>query len=228
MKTLLTVLFVMLCLTPSFADEGLYVTGAIGQSRFSLTTPDGTWRQEGLGYHAVREAFAWSAGLGYGWENWAVEAAYVDFGRMSSGGRAVADWAYDCDDKSYDRRSKSVAFDATDSLQAGTLRVKYNLDVWGVRPFLAAGIFAGTHEVTSWFGNTQGTTRHYPFDGVLAGPVVGGGICYKWVCGQVDYYRAVVQGGFPISTEIVMPSAMVKIPLTWDIGGDTRDYLWQR
>lgn len=208
----------MVCLlsTPAWADEGLYVTGAIGQSRFSLTTPDGTWRQEGLGYHATKEALAWAAGVGYGWEHLAVELTYVDFGHVSSGGLAVGDWAYHPETQTYNHKAKVVKFDATDQMQGGSVRVKYNWDVWGFRPFLAGGFWVGHHALTFWTDHGKGhITNNDSFRGILAGPVVGGGICYKWVCGQVDYYRAVTQSGFPISTEIVMPSALVKVPLSW-------------
>ena len=207
-------------LTPAYAQDGPYITGAIGQSRFSLTAPDGTWRQEGLGYHATKESLAWQAGLGYGWANgWAVEANYIDFGAVSNGGNAVGDEDYRPATKTYNHHAQVNQFEATDQLQAGSLRLLKSFDVgYGFRPFLAAGMWAGVHDLSFWTRYDKRKTRYNDqYGGVLFGPVVGGGLCYALpiasVCGQVDYYRAVSQSGFPISTEIVMPTAALKVPM---------------
>lgn len=201
----------------AWADEGFYVTGSIGQSRFSLTAPDGTWRQEGLGYHATRESVAWAAGVGYRWDHWAIEGGYLDLGRVKSGGMTVDDAAYNTETRTCDGHAPHAAFNATDRIQAGTLKIKYSTEVWTMRPFLSAGVFVGHHGLNWWtdYGREHVTSNNN-YGGLMAGPIVGGGICYKWLCGQVEYLRAVTQSAFPISTEIVMPSAVLNIPLKWE------------
>ena len=220
-RTACAVILSLAFLTPAYAQEGPYITGAIGQSRFSLTAPDGTWRQEGLGYHATKESLAWQAGLGYGFaDGWAVEATYIDFGAVSNGGNAVGDEGYRPATKTYNHHAQVNQFEATDQLQSGSLRLLKSFDVgYGFRPFLAAGMWAGVHDLSFWTRYSQNRVRYNDqYGGVLFGPVVGGGLCYDLpiasVCGQVDYYRAVSQSGFPISTEIVMPTAAIKVPLT--------------
>ena len=220
----LLLLLALACLSPvhANAEDGFYVTGEIGQSRFSLTTPDGTWRQEGFGYHATKQSLAWSAGVGYGWEHWAVELGYLDFGRVSSGGYATGDADYNPTTKAVRPGAAESQFNATDATQAGVFKVKRSFDVWGLSPFLEAGGFVGLHHLNFWTRNSCGVVQNVggpTFQGLVAGPMVGGGICYSMgyasVCGQVEYYRAISQSGFPISTEIILPTAGVQIPLRW-------------
>ena len=219
----MTIILLILTLlaVPAYADEGLYGYGAIGQSRFSQTTPDGAWHQDAIGVTDTEQSLAWQAGLGYGWSNWAVEAGYIDIGRVSSGGLAVGDADYYPEKHDYNHQAHVVRFNATDSLQAGAVKVKYNFDgMLGFRPFLEAGIWVGGHAVSLWTDHGKGNVTHSTFSGMLAGPVVGGGLCYDVlgmasVCGQVEYYKSMTQSGFPISTEVVMPSAVLKVPLVW-------------
>lgn len=204
------VLLILLCALPASAEDGLYVYGLAGQSRFGLTTPDGTWRQEGLGYHATRQAVAWGAGLGYGWSHVAIEAGYLDFGKPASGGYAVSDADYYPSTKSYNHQAQAVYFTAKDTMQAGQVKAKFFTDFYGFTPFITGGLWGGPHQV-----DVAINAQHIAFHGFLIGVSGGGGLCYKYVCGQVDYYKGISQTGYPISTEIVMPSVQVKIPLVW-------------
>lgn len=223
LRILLIVLAFFLGVAMARAD-GPYVTGSLGQARYSLTAPDGSWRQEALGHHATRESLAWSVGAGYQWDHLAVEASYLNFGAVSDGGSHVSDEEYG------KRNLKDVEkFDATDRIQGGVLKAIYRVNIMGFTPFLSAGVWGGQHTLTWWATHPHGVTD-YTMSGMLLGGVAGGGICYQWVSLQVEYYKAFAQTGFPISTEIVLPSVKLNVPLSAfsELAGSTRDYLWQR
>ncbi|MDE2099266.1 MAG: outer membrane beta-barrel protein, partial [Patescibacteria group bacterium] len=201
------------CALPAQAEDGLYLYGTIGQSRFNQAGTDGNWRQEAVGVRKRIEDLAWSAGLGYRFNPYfAVEAGYLDFGVMQSGGGVVDDRAYHPSNHTYDHRWPVAQFDAQDALQAGTLKGKVSYPLGPLSPFLTAGVWGGPHQLT-WINSNR---PHYveSFHGMLIGVSAGGGLCYGWVCGQVEYYRSMSQSGFPMTSAIVMPSVTLNVPFS--------------
>lgn len=209
------ILCLCLCLVTSVqANEGFYVTGSLGQSRFSLTTPDGTWRQELLGYQATRQSLMLSAGLGYTWSAWSLEASYLDLGHVTVQGPWVDDAQYGAHrfGGSQAPWMHVVHGRVTDHVYGGAIKIKRSMDLGLIHPFLSAGIWGGPHHAQVWIQNAQ-DLQTVNFTGIVGGVVAGGGLCYHWICGQVEYYKALTQKGFPVSTEIIVPSVRVTIPL---------------
>jgi len=85
----------VLCATSVFADDGFYVTGSLGQSRFDPGVPDGTWHNQALGYQFTKQDLAYKAGLGYSMNHWNVELNYIHFGSVKMFGGTVDDRGYD-------------------------------------------------------------------------------------------------------------------------------------
>jgi len=106
-----------------------------------------------------------------------------------------------------------------DSSQGGSISLTRSFPFGDFSPFLGVGIWAATHTVSwvAWGENIHQSTprsQEYSYNGILIGPMVTGGVCYKWVCAQVDYYKVMSHSGYPIAKDIMMPTVAIKIPLS--------------
>jgi hypothetical protein len=66
------------------------------------------------------------------------------------------------------------------------------------------------HHITAHHSAAPG--RPAEFEGVLPMAVVGGGLCWQWVCGEVNYYRGMMAPQYPISTQAIVPMLTMKYP----------------
>lgn len=195
----------------------LYAIGGAGGSFFKATTQDGTWRQDGMGSTSMGlTSVTGKVGLGVIVSpEWAVEFAYSYLGSNSSRGQAVHDEEYDPINKRCAKASCPTPsqFGAKDTVQVIELAVLRKFELWGLHPFLKAGVFMGVHDLKYWVqDSTNLDIGHGQYSGYIPGLLVGGGTCYGWVCGEATYYNGLGSTGYPIARNVIVPMLTVKIP----------------
>jgi hypothetical protein len=220
-----TLLTCILLLAGAATAGEFYLTGGVGQTRFEPTVPDGTWYQEAFPYQFTKQDLGWQIGAGYALtEAWAVEIKYLDFGTARLHGRwTTSDANYNPIIHQPTGAYMSWMGTGQDRVHGVSLAVRRAWQIGGVDPFLLAGGIIGHHHIqveVSDLRDQHGQALPMPsgdhsasFSGMLYGGVVGGGVCYQHICGQVEYYKILSHAGFPISTSIVMPTLIVRVPL---------------
>jgi len=186
--------------SPALAVD-IFVEGGIGPSFLQRTTPDGVWWQEPFPHSFNLTSLAWKAGLGVQLdEHWSLTASYVSLGTAKAVTEAVSDHNYDHGD----RKDPRFLITAYDNYHGGQLVAFYHWTQWPVQPFVSGGVAGMLHHVTA----NQATE----FSGVIPMAVVGGGLCWQWMCGEVSYYRGVQAPQYPISTEVIVPMLAGRYP----------------
>lgn len=186
---------------PAYAAE-VFVEGGIGPSLFQRTTPDGIWWQQPFPHSFDLSSFAWKAGVGLQLdEHWSVTGSYVSLGTA----KAVTEYVSDHDYDHGHRDGARKLLTAYDRYQGGQVLARYRWTDWPVQPFLEGGVALMHHEITANL-----TTQ---FDGVIPMVVVGGGACWRWLCGELNYYRGIQAPSYPISTSVLIPMLSLRIPL---------------
>lgn len=185
----------------------LFVEGGVGTTVFQKTTPDGVWWQQPFPHSFDLHTMAFKAGLGLQLnEHWSVTGSYVNLGTIKAFTEAVSDENYDHGD----RKDKRVRLTAYDNYQGGQVMVAYRWTQWPVQPFLSGGVAVMSHHVRAYHSLSGNTPTEYA--GVLPMAVVGGGLCWQWVCGEVNYYRGIMAPQYPISTSVIVPMLTLKYP----------------
>jgi hypothetical protein len=203
MKLLLT-LALLAITTPAIAAD-LFIEAGVGQSIFQRTTPDGVWWQSPFPHHFELNSLALKAGLGVQLnEHWSVTASYVSLGTVKAFTEAVSDHNFDYGD----RKDPRVHLTTYDSYQGGQVLGQYRWTQWPVQPFLQGGVAVMSHHIRVYHSLGSGTPTE--FTGVIPMVVVGGGLCWQWVCGEVSYYRGVQAPQYPISTQAIVPMLSVR------------------
>lgn len=179
------------------------------------TTPNGTWVQldQKHGYDTL------SLGLKTGLETTITEHWYIGAGYVSLG--TTQAWTEAKSDEEFFNGKHGVAdkyLKAYDRMQGGELYVGYQWQVEAFRPYLTAGIAQFWHRVTQTHDTQtkEGTMRaqDMTWHGTVRSWRVGGGLCYRWLCGEVTYYKGATPGtNYPISTDAVVPMLVLNIPL---------------
>ena len=183
----------------------LFVEGGIGVAQFQRTTPDGIWWQSPFPHHFELQSLAWKAGLGVQLDaHWSVTASYVSLGTIKAFTEAVSDENFDHGD----RKDPRVKLTAYDTYQGGQVLGKYRWTQWPVQPFLAGGVAIMAHQIR--LDHELAAAAYTGYGGVLPMGVVGGGLCWQWVCGEVSYYRGFQAPQYPISTSVFVPMATVR------------------
>ncbi|HEV2174219.1 MAG TPA: hypothetical protein VGR71_11660, partial [Nitrospira sp.] len=104
---------------------------------------------------------------------------------------------------------------AVDTWQGGEVLVKRFFRVGDVSPFLNAGVAVMYHDLRGTADQAPGGPSWWT-DHVFPAAVVGGGVCYGWVCGEVNYYHGFLgkaaSSGYPIATKAVAPMVSLRIP----------------
>lgn len=210
-------LLVLLLLWPvqAFAIDP-YIEAGLGASSFQRTTPDGTWVQEGMGFHKFHnQDLAFRAGVGVKLnEAWAIGANYVNLGTVKVETMMVQDADYDiptktctanCANKQYGR--------AMDRLDGGELIATYTYRRWMVEPYLGFGGALMRHSF-SWNTETPGQPfTNYTQRGIVLMGVGRVGACVKWLCADVSYYKGMGSTWYPVSDDALVTMAVVKVPL---------------
>ena len=220
MQVLTVIVLLMQTSTTTPVWAGIYVDLAGGFTQFTCTIcegdNDGTWRQAGLPNGIRRTSPAFRAGLGYRWEQWSIQAHYLNAGQVK------IHQYYTTDDASYDKvahkclancATPNSRFETSDSYQGGELSLSKHFRIGPVQPFLRAGGAVLFHALQVNFGAT-----HLTMHGTIPMVLVGGGLCYHWLCGETTYYKGSGGGtewsaGLPISKEMVVSLVSLKIPL---------------
>lgn len=180
----------------------VFIEVGVGPSLMQRTTADGIWWQSPFPHHFDLTSLAYKAGLGVQLtEQWSLTASYVTLGTA----KAVTEYVSD-DDYDHGRRDGSRKhLTAYDNYQGGQLVGRYRWTLGPVQPFLQGGVAVMLHHVVA--------NRTTEFEGVIPMVTAGGGVCYWWVCGEVNYYRGVQAPQYPISTSAVVPMLSVRVPL---------------
>lgn len=201
MQILIVVLFILLCSTPSFAME-FFIEGGIGQAQFQRTTPDGIWWQQPFNHSFNLTSLAYKTGGGIQLdEHWSIVGSYVSMGTI----KAVFDYISDDDYASHNLgvpQRHGAVYDTYKGLQ---VLVAYQWTNYHVQPKLFGGMAYMSHKILTKEGNNL-------FEGDIPMLVIGSGVCYTWVCGEVTYYRGVSAPMYPISTQVIVPMVTIKIP----------------
>lgn len=188
----------------------LFLEAGVGQSLFQRTTPDGVWWQQPFPHSFDLTSLAWKAGLGVKLnEHWSVTGSYVSLGETQAWTEAVSDENYDHGD----RKDPRVLLTATDRLAGPQLVGRYTWTHWPVQPFLSGGVAVLHHYGSARTNTYSADAPSYEFHGDIPMVVVGGGACWQWVCGEINYYRGLHAPQYPISTSTIVPMLRVKIPL---------------
>jgi len=207
--------------TQASEESGFYVIGGLGATAFIPTVYDGTWYQQIFPHKFDTWAPAWKAGAGYRFnERWSVQAAYVALGSSGVTAEFVLDEDYDqinhvCLKNCSNRRTLI----ASDAMRAYELTVTRTWR-WGpLAPFIRAGPALMTHRLTVNLVNSRSKAQQ--LYGRIPTAVVGGGLCYEWLCAEATYYHGL--GGmdclthceWPIAKRAVVPMLTVNVPLNW-------------
>jgi hypothetical protein len=184
----------------------VFVEGGVGVSLNQFTTPDGVWIQQPFPNSRDMTSLAWKAGLGVQLtEHWSVTGSYVSLGESRATTEFVSDHNYDYGDRTGPRNTLT----ATDALSGPQLVAAYRWTQWPVQPFLSGGVAVLHHYGAAW-DHRYANAKPFEFHGDIPMLVAGGGLCYRWLCGEVTYYRGVQAPNYPISTSTIVPMVSVK------------------
>ena len=209
-------------LASSYAQaEGLYLDLASGFTQFTCTIcqgdNDGTWRQAGLPNGIRYTSPAFRAGLGYAWDKWRVQASYLNAGQVK------IHLYYTTGDDTYDKAAHrclancstpNTRFETSDSYQGGELSLARDFTIGPVKPFVRVGGAVLFHIIDVNF-----QTTHLKMHGTVPMGLIGGGLCYQWVCAETTYYKGFGGGtewsaGLPVSKEMFVSLVSIRIPIT--------------
>lgn len=211
-------LFLLFTLVPSFAYAlEPYVYGAIGASLMNATEHDGTWLQKAFPYQTNTTDLAYKGGLGFRSDtDWFLEAGYVNLGtaRINS---------YDVSDADYDAVAHTCLHHCgnpsrlamQDSFRGAEFVVGKGIRVDDVLIYAKVGGAYLWHTISGTVTSDGRMFTFPPLTGGVPSIVAGGGVCYKWVCGDVSYYRGIGETQNPFTKEFIVPTAYLKVPLMW-------------
>lgn len=210
-------LLLFVSLWPGYAYAlDTFIEGGLGASFFQRTTPDGTWVQEGMGFHKFHnQDIAFRAGVGLKLnEAWSLGLNYINLGTVKVETWMVMDADYDiptkactanCTPKQYGR--------AMDRLDGGELVATYTYKKWLVEPYVGMGGALMRHSF-SWNTETPGQGfTNYTQRGIVLMGVGRVGACVKWLCADLSYYKGLGSTWYPISDDVLVPMMVVKVPL---------------
>lgn len=199
-----------------------YLSGSMGVTSFIRTVDDGTWIQRGLTHNFHSQNVGWRTGAGYRINPaWSVQAHYINLGTVRIETMAVGDESYDPKaNRCLSHCDKAIPFHTHDLMEGAEISVSRHWQVGPIDPFLRAGGAAIYHRLTAQYGNVSMVGYDgKAFNGWIPTALVGGGLCYRWVCGETTYYYGFGGGtdwsaGLPISKQSVQTLLTVNIPLT--------------
>lgn len=199
---------------PAYALEP-YIEAGAGAALFQITVPDGTWYQEAFPHTFKTTDLALRAGVGVQVaEHWGVSVAYTRLGAVQSDADFVWDANYSPSLKRCISGCERVNhLSATDRMQGPELTVRREFAVGALTPFLKMGGAWMFHSITVPAYTDTGRDISIAFKGVVPMVVLGGGVCYIWVCGEVSYYKGIGSTGFPLAKDAVVPMLTVRISL---------------
>lgn len=211
----------ILCGT-GYAGE-FYVSGSGGVTSFIRTIDDGTWIQEDMRHNFHSQNVGWRTGAGYRINpEWSVQAYYTNLGTVRLETMSVDDSRYDPKaHKCLSRCNKGEQFNTHDLMEGTELSISRHWQVGPVEPFVRVGGAAMYHRLTAQFnGVTLLGQDGKAFNGWIPMALVGGGVCYRWICGETTYYHGFGSGtdwsaGLPISKQAVQTLLTVNVPLAW-------------
>jgi hypothetical protein len=210
------ILIASMLVTPPVWASDFYLNLGVGVSQFQRTTQNGTWFQEGQPYRMNLTDMAGKLGLGYTLNSdWAVEVNALSFGKATSSGLAVPDEYY-VPEKHAPKHGapKPNHFDARQRSFGGELALVRSFTLGEFRPFLRAGGWAAYNDMPYTIIDVPtGQTFQSQYVGYTVGIVGGGGIGWKFLYLDANYYRGLGTLHYPISKSDLMVSVGVQIPL---------------
>lgn len=222
----------------AIARAEVYVAGDVSWITYDGPKVDGTWEQQALpsrhGIPAVaqtKEGFGWDAGLGYRFagKSWyshlvSIETGYLNFGAgVSAGGLAVSDAIYQQILEGHAPHYKSTPYETTTHMHGGYLRLAKGFEIgYGFELYLSVG-FMGASQRTDFHTDLgHGRTQTGEFTGMVAGPMVGGGVKYDVWHGikarvGAESTWTMTESQHPISSQWIRVNAGIEVPLS--LGG---------
>lgn len=216
-------LFIASECTPRPAHAGVYLDAAGGFSQFLVTATDGDYLQRGLPHSLDTKSLAYRVGLGYAFnDRWAVRASYLNLGTINQSAKFVADADYNPKvSQCISNCANAAPYRMTDNYRGVELIATRSFrlsEAWNLN--LSAGGAYLDHRFT--IDKQAGTNNEsHRNRGQFVATVLGGGTCYGWLCGEASYYHGLggsngfagQDQGWPLSKEIVVVWASVKIPI---------------
>ena len=204
------------CTSVAWAEPFLDL--GVGATFFIPKEQDGTWYQEAFPYHFRTRDVAARAGIGWQFnERWKVTVSYLRLGSNSVTSRYVADENYDPGTHTCKRDCENArALTTSDSMQGGEVSVTRTFQIAPISPFLRVGGALMFHSLwwnpSDYDGHEIG--RQYLY-GRIPMVLVGGGVCYHWVCVEATYYHGIGHGdeSWPISTRAFVQMVSLNVPL---------------
>lgn len=202
----------------------VYLSGSMGVTSFIRTIDDGTWIQQGLEHNFHSQNFGWRSGVGYRIDPaWSVQAHYVNLGTVRLETLAVSDDRYDPGThRCLSHCDKAIPFHTHDLMEGVELSVSRHWQIGPVEPFVRAGGAAMYHRLTAQFGGVTLLGQDgKAFNGWIPTALIGGGLCYRWLCGETTYYYGFGGGtdwsaGLPISKQSVQTLLTLNVPLRFN------------
>lgn len=205
--------FVLFFVPQNVLAFDLSVNLGIGPTYFPPSTTDGTWWQQSFAHSFKTVDLGMKAGLGLNFTpEWSLDVNYIRLGSTAASTDFVMDPDYDpVRHRCINNCSTPLHLRTTDTWQGGELVLKRKFHINDWTPFLNGGFGIVHHDILGQVSNGTSVS----FQGNNPVVIGGAGLCYKWVCGEVNYYYGfdVAKNCFPIAKSAVSPMLSLRIPL---------------
>ena len=216
MKTQIVLAIAVLCGLAG-AGQGLAesrLNVGVGMTKFIPTTPDGAHYQRAFAHDFDTLNVGGKVTYEYRFQSpWSVSAGYVHLGSVVASSDSVEDSEYDpsrhlCKKDCGD----TTQYSARDTYHGLESFATYRVPEAGpVQPFVTFGLAFMRHTLK----NKGGEGREVFIDHVVMWRA-GAGVCYGWLCGDITYYTGGnVNDQFPISTQMILSTVYLSIPIDW-------------
>ena len=210
----MSLLLAGLLLSPARLQAETRLMVGAGVTNYLVNTPDGAWWQSDQRHGFDTLSLALKAGLETTiTDSWYLGAGYLSLGRAQAWTDAQRDDTFY--GGTHGRVDKFIQ--AVDRVQGGELYAGYRWPTQPLQPYLTVGLAHFWHRVTQTHDTQRDgaivRAQDISLNGTYLAWRVGGGACYRWLCGEVTYYKGLGGTNFPIATNAVVPMLTLNIPL---------------
>lgn len=208
------ILLIGLLLIPSLVQAELRVNLGAGVTDFQGTYHDGDWVQNRNAHGTDFTSITVKGGLEYAInESWSVSANYLNIGEANAWSRAVRDKDYGA----HNPVPTHYTMRTTDAYQGAEVFGSYKFHLDNFQPFLTAGVAAFQHQAQGMGYYDNHSSHDARFTGKFLSARVGTGVCWKWICTDITYYKGVkelqTENTYPLSTSFMLATGYLSIPI---------------
>ena len=205
------------------AHAGLYLDAAGGVTQFFITATDGDYLQKGLPHTLDTRSLAYRVGLGWSFnERWAIRASYLNLGSVKQSANFVADADYNAKTGRCTANCANAApYVMSDNYRGLEAIVTHSWrlsELWSVQLSGGGAYLDHRFTINKQAGTNDESHRNR---GQFAAAVLGGGACWKIVCGEMSYYHGLggsngfmgQDQGWPLSKELLVSWLSIQLPI---------------